>query len=138
MARANGTSRQTIYRGLEDPEAGAPRERVWVTGGGRKHLSARQSRLAEALEALIEPTVRADLQSALRWTWRSTRNLEAALAQAGYSVGYHTVANLLQELDYTLPGTAKVRRERWIMRIRTRNFVISATGRVWRCGAACG
>ena len=60
VARASGMSRQTIYRGLEDLEAGAPSERVRATGGGRKRLSAHQPRLTEALEALIEPTVRGD------------------------------------------------------------------------------
>ena len=60
VARASGMSRQTIYRGLEDLEAGAPSERVRATGVGRKRLSAHQPRLTEALEALIEPTVRGD------------------------------------------------------------------------------
>ena len=107
VARATGMSRQTIYRGLEDLEAGAPSERVRAAGGGRKRLSAHQPRLTETLEALIEPTVRGDPQSPLRWTSRSTRNLEAALAQAGYAISYHTVANLLHELDYTLQGNRK-------------------------------
>ena len=107
VARATGMSRQTIYRGLADLEAGAPSERVRAAGGGRKRLSAHQPRLAETLEALIEPTVRGDPQSPLRWTSRSTRTLEAALAQAGYTISYHTVANLLHELDYTLQGNRK-------------------------------
>lgn len=94
VARATGMSRQTIYRGLTDLEAGgAPSERVRAAGGGRKQLSTHQPRLTETLEALIEPTVRGDPQSPLRWTSRSTRNLEAALKQAGYTISYHTVAD---------------------------------------------
>jgi len=107
VARLTGMSRQTIYRGLEDLETGAVSQRIRGPGGGRKRLSEHQPDLVERLEALIEPGVRGDPQSALRWTTLSTRKLEAALQQDGRQVSYHSVANLLHELDYTLQGNRK-------------------------------
>ena len=107
VARLTGMSRQTIYRGLEDLESGAVSQRIRGPGGGRKRLSEQQPDLVEKLEALIEPGVRGDPQSALRWTTLSTRKLEAALRQDGRRVSYHSVANLLHELDYTLQGNRK-------------------------------
>ncbi len=76
-------------------------------GGGRKRLTDRQPEVIGKLEALIEPTVRGDPQSALRWTTLSVRKLEGALNKAGVTVSYRTVANLLKTLNYTLQGQFK-------------------------------
>lgn len=107
VAVASGLSRDTIYRGLEDLRRGAQTDRVRAIGGGRKRLSERQPGLKEALESLVEPTIRGDPQSPLRWTTRSTRKLQAALEEAGYSVSHRSVASLLHEMDYTLQGNRK-------------------------------
>ncbi len=74
---------------------------------GRKRLPDHQPELITKLEALIEPTVRGNPQSALRWTTLSVRTLEEALKNAGVSVSYRTVANLLKKLNYTLQGQFK-------------------------------
>ena len=107
VARITGMSRQTIYRGLSDLESGALSQRIRSPGGGRKRLSEHQPDLVQKLEALIEPGVRGDPQCALRWTTLSTRKLEAALRQEGRQVSYHTVANLLHKLDYSLQGNRR-------------------------------
>lgn len=107
VARATGMSRQTIYRGLEDLRTGVQTERVRAAGGGRKRLTEHQPRLKETLESLVQPTVRGDPQSPLRWTTRSTRRLQTALEEAGYSASHRSVASLLHEMDYTLQGNRK-------------------------------
>ena len=107
VARITGMSRQTIDRGLADLETAAVSQRIRGPGAGRKRLSAHQPDLVKKLEALIEPGVRGDPQSTLRWTTLSTRKLEAALQQDGQQVSYHSVANLLHELEYTLQGNRK-------------------------------
>ena len=76
-------------------------------GGGRKWLTDHQPELLAKLEALIEPTVRGDPQSALRWTTLSVRKLEGALKKDGVTVSFRTVANLLKKLNYTLQGHFK-------------------------------
>jgi transposase len=107
VSRASGMSRQTIYRGLEDLQTGVQTERVRAVGGGRKRLAEHQPKLKEQLESLVQPTVRGDPQSALRWTTRSTRKLQAALEEAGYSASHRSIASLLHEMDYTLQGNRK-------------------------------
>lgn len=76
-------------------------------GGGRKPLTQQQPKLVRRLEALIEPTVRGDPESPLRWTTLSVRKLEEALRETGFEVSYGTVANLLKKLNYTLQGHYK-------------------------------
>ena len=112
MARATGIARNTIAVGLRElKRRGRPlrweHERVRRPGGGRKRLTDHQPELISKLEALIEPTVRGDPQSALRWTTLSVRKLEGALKKADAPVSYRTVANLLKTLNYTLQGQFK-------------------------------
>ena len=112
VARATGMARNTIASGLRELQRrGRPRpgeqERVRRPGGGRKRLTDHQPELLARLEALIEPTVRGDPQSALRWTTLSVRKLEGALKKDGANVSYRTVANLLKKLNYTLQGHFK-------------------------------
>ena len=112
VARATGMARNTIASGLRELQRrGRPRpwerERVRRPGGGRKRLTDHQPELLARLEALIEPTVRGDPQSALRWTTLSVRKLEGVLKKGGANVSYRTVANLLKKLNYTLQGHFK-------------------------------
>jgi hypothetical protein len=112
VARATGIARNTIAAGLRElKRRGRPlrweRGRVRRPGGGRKRLTDHQPELIGKLQALIEPTVRGDPQSALRWTTLSVRKLEGALKKAGVSVSYRTVATLLKTLNYTLQGQFK-------------------------------
>src|ERR1019366_5648299 len=97
LAQITGMSRQTIYRGLQDLRT------------KRKKLRDQQPRLVETLEGLIEPTVRGDPQSLLRWTCKSVRNLEAELGREGYTVSYRTIAKLLHAEEYSLQGNRKSR-----------------------------
>ena len=102
VARATGMARNTIAAGLRELNRRGRRP-----GGGRKPLTDRQPELIDKLEALIEPTVRGDPQSALRWTTLRVRKFEGALNNAGVTVSYRTVANLLKTLNYTLQGQFK-------------------------------
>ena len=107
LARITGMSRQTITRGLEDLQAPGPIDRIRAPGGGRKTLTATEPKLVSVLEALIEPDVRGDPASLLRWTCKSVRNLNAALGKQGYTIGRQSVANLLSARDYHLAGNRK-------------------------------
>jgi transposase len=111
LAQITGISRQTIYRGLQDlrRKSKKPSGRIRRPGGGRKKVSDQHPRLLETLERLIEPTVRGDPQSLLRWTCKSVRNLEAELEREGYAVSYRTIANLLHAEEYSLQANRKSR-----------------------------
>jgi len=110
VSEATGLARNTISTGLRElKKRGRPlaRGRMRRAGGGRKCLTERQPELVERLEALIEPTVRGDPQSPLRWTTLSVRKLEEALRNAGFAISYGAIANLLKRLHYTLQGQYK-------------------------------
>ena len=109
-ARATGVSRKTVAAGVAELEAGDdPLEgRVRREGGGRKRLTETDPGLLEALDGLVEPEMRGDPMTRLRWTTRSTRNLAGELRARGHRVSHHSVARLLAaELGYSLQGNAK-------------------------------
>src|SRR3990172_7721895 len=62
VSRACGLSRKGIVKGIREIETGTalPPGRVRRPGAGRKKLSARDPRLAGALERLIDPETRGD------------------------------------------------------------------------------
>ena len=68
LARVTGLSRNTVARGVREPEEHEPLEplRVRRPGGGRKRKTVLYPRLLEALEQLVEPVSRGDPESPLR------------------------------------------------------------------------
>jgi hypothetical protein len=124
VARATGLSRTTIGQGIRELRErtllGIEDEtcvselptRVRRPGGGRHPLRVDDPTLMRDLEALIEPTMRGDPQSPLRWTCKSTRKLAEALGRLGHQVSYPTVALLLHDLGYSLQGNRKTREGR--------------------------
>jgi Rhodopirellula transposase DDE domain len=113
VARATGVSRRAIHAGVAELARGAadglPEGRVRRPGAGRKPLTQLQLGLVAALEALVEPTCRGDPESPLRWCCKSVRRLAGQLRQQGFRVGRQKVAELLQDLDYSLQANCKTR-----------------------------
>jgi transposase len=114
VAAATGLSRTTVQAGITELTARPQREaeggrRIRRLGGGRKRLTAKDRRLVQVLETLVEPTVRGDPQSPLRWTCKSTRRLADELERRGHPVSDRTVGRLLQELGYSLQANRKTR-----------------------------
>lgn len=114
VAQATGLGERTVRRGCKEVrQQTAPsthiERRTRNLGGGRKSLVEHNSELIAALEALVEPTTRGDPMSPLRWTCKSTRKLAKALTAQGHQVSHTKVAQLLEDLDYSLPSTRKTR-----------------------------
>jgi hypothetical protein len=110
VARATGVSRRAIHAGLAELAAGAvPTGRTRRPGGGRKPCSHAQPGLADALEALVEPTCRGAPDAPLRWACLSTRRLATELRRQGFRVGRQKVAELLRQLGYSLQANRKMR-----------------------------
>jgi len=109
LARATGLARNTIVRGLKELGERAPLDpsRVRRTGGGRKRKAVLDPHLKDALERLVEPVTRGDPESPLRWTSKSTRRLAQELNATGFSVSHVLVANLLDEMEYSLQANRK-------------------------------
>jgi hypothetical protein len=78
-----------------------------MQGAGRRSREETQPGLIKALESLIEPVVRGDPMSPLRWTCKSTRTLAVELNSLGFVVSCTKVAALLKARGYSLQSNRK-------------------------------
>jgi len=109
VARATGVSRRAIGIGLkelDDPAATSVKQ-IRQPGGGRKRAVVKDATLLSDLEQLIEPVSRGDPESPLRWVCKSVRQLATELNRQGHQVSHRVVAELLQELGYSLQANRK-------------------------------
>ena len=108
VARAAGVREGTVSRGAAELESGQePLGRVRREGGGRKRAADLDPGLRPALLALVEPDMRGDPMSPLRWTVKSTRKLAGELTRQGHPVSADTVGDLLREEGFSLQANAK-------------------------------
>ena len=109
VALATGISDRTIRNGiheLEGPDELGP-ERQRRRGGGRHSKEQEHPGLLDTLDSLIEPSVRGDPMSPLRWTCKSTRGLAKELDRQGFSVSSTKVGSLLKSQGYSLQSNRK-------------------------------
>ncbi len=108
VARAAGVTDGTVSRGVSELEAGgAPLGRARRQGGGRKRIVDLDPGLRPALLALVEPDMRGDPMSPLRWTTKSTRKLAEQLGEQGWRISPDTVADVLREEGFSLQSNVK-------------------------------
>jgi transposase len=108
VARASGVREATVSLGVRELDSGeAPLGRARRQGGGRKRVVDLNPALRSALLALVEPDLRGDPMSPLRWTTKSTRNLAGELTRQGHRISADTVGDLLREEGFSLQGNAK-------------------------------
>jgi len=113
VAKATGLSRNTVVAGAFELSRGkaadvAPKsERIRKPGGGRKRTVQKDPTLKPDLESLIEPVTRGHPESALRWTCKSVRRLAGELKQMGHQTSHRMVAELLDQMDYSLQANRK-------------------------------
>jgi transposase len=111
VQQATGISMPTIRKGiheLEQPVELTPAQSR-RKGGGRKNLTEHYAELPQVLDTLIDPVMRGDPESPLRWTCKSTRLLANELNRQGYEIGPTKVRFLLHELEYSLQSNQKTR-----------------------------
>jgi len=98
VAQAAGLSDRTIRNGIRElsnpDELGPDRQRR--PGGGRCRREPEQPDLLAASDALLEPTVRGDPLSPLRWTGKRTRALAGELKSQGLAISSTKVGRLLK------------------------------------------
>ena len=109
VALATGISDRTIRNGIRElagPDDLEP-DRQRRPGGGRRSREQEQPGLLDALDLLLEPTVRGDPMSPLRWTCKSTRALERELMSQGFKISSTKVGDLLKIQGYSLQANRK-------------------------------
>ncbi len=111
VALATGMSDRTIRNGLQELESPEtlPAGRQRREGGGRKSREVESPGLVEALERLVEPGVRGDPMSPLRWTCKSVRPLAQALRRQGFVISPSKVGQMLKTQGYSLQANRKTR-----------------------------
>jgi hypothetical protein len=115
VSRATGVNRETISKGCKELENGTiggiespvPEGKIRAPGGGRKKSIDKDPTLVSDLESLIEPTIRGDPESPLRWTSKSSRKLAEELKKIGHKVTHARVADTLHMLGYSLQSNRK-------------------------------
>lgn len=112
LAKVTGLSRVTITSGLNDLQNDdeiLSQGGIRSIGGGRKKLTDEDPQLLSDLEKILEPSVRGDPESALRWTCKSTRHLAEELNKNGHRISDRKVCDLLSELGYSLQSNSKIK-----------------------------
>ena len=107
--RACGLSRKAIAKGIVEIQEGImpPTGRIRHSGAGRKAITETDPRLLAALEAMIDSQTRGDPESPLRWICKSTRTIAAQLAKKKHPVSHAKVAQILNDLNYSLQSNRK-------------------------------
>ena len=111
VSQVTGIAASTIGRGLAELSAGdmlAP-DRIRRPGGGGKKLVDKDPTLLADLMALVDPDVRGDPMSPLRWTSKSLSQLADALVVMGHKIGRSAVGDLLHEQKFSLQANRKTR-----------------------------
>ncbi len=114
VSAATGLSRTTITTAIK--ELGAlgkdevlPQQRIRRPGAGRRKITGKYPNIVQDLEELLEPYMRGDPVSPLRWTCKSVGKLTQELNRKGYQIGTTKVCELLHELNYSLQSNRKTK-----------------------------
>ena len=109
FAAASGLSPLTISKGISElkelpstPPGRPSGVGVRRKGSGPKIDPELRAAQKAALNELIEPHVRGDPMSPLRWTTKSLRKLSEEMEAKGFSVSHETIRTLLLEEGYTM------------------------------------
>ena len=107
--RACGLSRKAIAKGIAEIQEGImpPTGHIRRSGAGRKTITESDPRLLEALEEMVDSQTRGDPESPLRWICKSTRTIAAQLAKKKHPVSHVKVAQILNDLNYSLQSNRK-------------------------------
>lgn len=107
--RACGLSRKAIAKGIREIQDGScpVGGRIRHEGAGRKKITTRDPQVLAALDRLIDPDMRGDPGSPLRWVCKSTRTLAAHLSRQQHPISHVKVAQLLRDQHYSLQSNRK-------------------------------
>jgi len=111
VSEAVDIDRNTIIAGMRELEhpPGIPPDRIRRRGGGRKTLLHNDKTLKVDLEKIVDPHVRGDPESPLKWVSKSTGNIADELERQGHTISQQTVRRLLRADEYSMQSNRKRR-----------------------------
>jgi hypothetical protein len=112
VSQETGVSRKAISAGVKELEEknsnnSTEKYRIRKEGGGRKKTIDTDPTLKSDLLSLVEPITRGDPESPLLWVCKSVRKLSTVLNNKGHKTSHRMVAELLQELGFSLQANKK-------------------------------
>ena len=113
IADCAGLSRTTLYAGMSDLHGtqlgtkanGERRQRT--EGAGRKDILEKDPEITGLIHDIIEPHVRGNLESTLRWVSKSRAKISDALKDLGHRICANTVGRVLDVMGYTRQSCKK-------------------------------
>ena len=105
----SGKARNTISSGIkENRNPDDVNNRIRKVGGGRKPIKEKHPELPSLLESIVSDATFGNPENPLTYTTKSTRKIKQILNEKGYSIGHNVVADILEELGYSLQLNQKM------------------------------
>jgi hypothetical protein len=109
MMEASGLSKPTILKGIRElrSKQKLAEGRVRKPGGGRKPLEELDPEITRLLEQVMDESTAGDPMSPLKWSSKSTYQIQQHLAGQGHQISEDTIQRRLRKLDYSLQANRK-------------------------------
>jgi len=109
IARISGKARNTIVAGMRENKSGEDAtKRIRREGGGRKSIKTKYPEMPTEIVRIVDDTTFGNPENPLSYTTKSLRKIQQILNDMKYDVGYNVVANILEELGYSLQLNQKM------------------------------
>jgi hypothetical protein len=109
VSRISGKSRNTIVAGMKENTRGEDdSDRVRKAGGGRKTIKNKYPGIPKMIESTVIDSTFGNPENPLTYTTKSTRKIKQILNERGYDIGHNAVADILEELGYSLQLNQKM------------------------------
>ena len=109
VSRISGKSRNTIVAGMKENKSGAESaDGIRKAGGGRKSIKEKYPEIPKMIEAIVSDSTFGNPENPLTYTTKSTRKIKQILNEKGYEIGHNVVADILEELGYSLQLNQKM------------------------------
>ena len=109
VSKISGKSRNTIVAGIKEnsmPERDT--DRIRKSGGGRKSIKEKHPEIAAEIENIVKDSTFGNPENPLAYTTKSTRKIMYILNEKEYEIGHNVVADILEELGYSLQLNQKM------------------------------
>ena len=111
MVEISGLSKPTILKGIKELRSKRKLQlepgRVRRPGGGRKPLEEHDPEILRRLEQVMEESTAGDPMSPLKWSSKSSYQIQQHLASLGHRISEDTVQRRLRKMGYSLQANVK-------------------------------